>query len=197
MHPHARPSLTDVRRTCRAAGLACALGALLLAGCQRGGPAVPASATSARKAPQHEAAVDPAVANANRTMAYGVTVGDSAAPVESRFDLAVAPVAGVPFTVGLAILPGAPVSVLRLEVSAEEGLAVLEPAAEVTREKVPAGSVITLPLTLQSAEAGTRVVTVKATLDLPEGPQSRTFAFPVLVGAVPAAAAPAAPTRPR
>jgi hypothetical protein len=120
--------------------------------------------------------------------------------VEARFDLGAVPIPGVPFAVGVALLPGAPVPLLRVDVSAGDGLVVLEPEAQVTQEKIAAGTVVPLQVRLQSAEAGTRVLTVKVTLELPDGPQAKTFAFPLLVGApaaTPAPAAPAAGSKPR
>jgi len=133
--------------------------------------------------------LDPAVIAANKTMAAGVPIGDSAAPVESRFDLGAVPAPGVPFVVQVAILPAAPAPLLRLDVTAAEGLSILSPDSQLTREKVTAGSVVPLEIRAESTDAGSRVLYVKATLELPDGPQARTFAFPILV-------APAAPQAP-
>ena len=110
-----------------------------LAGGCRGGsgnPPVPSSKPAAKAAPRLDAVVDPAVANANRTMAAGVPLGESAAPVELRFDLRSVPAPGAPFTVALAVLPATSVPVLRLEEGAAgrdilreaPGVLVLDPA---------------------------------------------------------------------
>ncbi len=203
MHAHLDPSFAPTGGRRLATAIAIGLAAILLAACQRGGSAsVAPPKPLAHPAPVRDPGMDPAVVSANRTMAAGVPVGDSAAPVDARFDLDAAPIRGVPFAVGVAILPGAPVPLVRLDVSASEGLVIVQPESQVSQEKVAAGTVVPLQVSLLSAEAGTRVLTVKATLELPDGPQSRTFAFPLIVGAVPPAPAPSpvAPTttaRPR
>ena len=179
------------------AGLA--LAALLLAGCHRGGgdAASASGKPAAKKAPlpAPEASVDPAVIEANRTMASGVPIGSSSAPLEVRFDLASVPRPGAAFEIDVAVLPGAPAPVLRLEVTGGEGLAILDPDGFVSFEKVQAGTVTRLKIRASSATAGTRLVQVRATLELPGGPESRVFAFPVVIGApaAPAAPAPAPP----
>jgi len=139
-----------------------------------------------------EPAIDPAVAEANRTMASGVPIGASTAPLEVRFDLATVPVPGAPFSIEVAVLPAAPAPVLRLEVTGGEGLSILDPDSPVSFEKVQAGSVSRLHVKASAAAVGTRLVQVRATLELPDGPESRTFAFPVVIGA----AAPPPPPSP-
>jgi hypothetical protein len=140
-----------------------------------------------------EPGIDPAVAEANRTMASGVPMGTSTAPLEVRFDLATVPVPGTPFAVEVAVLPAAPAPVLRLEVTGGEGLSILDPDGPVSFEKVQAGSVSRLHVKASAAAVGTRLVQVRATLELPDGPESRTFAFPVVIGATaPPAPPPAA-----
>jgi hypothetical protein len=139
-----------------------------------------------------EPAIDPAVAEANRTMASGVPLGTSTAPLEVRFDLATVPVPGTPFAVEVAVLPAAPAPVLRLEVTGGEGLSILDPDGPVNFEKVQAGSVSRLHVKASAAAVGTRLVQVRATLELPDGPETRTFAFPVVI----AATAPPAPPPP-
>jgi hypothetical protein len=167
-------------------GAAVATSGLLAAAC--GGSSAPAPASSA--AHVAKPSLDPAVVAANRTMAAGVPIGGATAPVETRFDLAAAPAPGEPFRVQVAVLPGAPAPLLRLDVTGTEGLLVLSPEVQITHEKVTAGSAVPLEIRAQSAEAGSRVLYVKATLELPDGPQARTFAFPILVGP-PRAPAPA------
>ena len=177
------------------AGLA--LAGFLLAGCGSGGggPAATASKPASKKAaaPPAEPAIDPAVVEANRTMASGVPIGTSTAPLEVRFDLASVPRPGETFQVDVAVLPAAPAPVLRLEVTGGEGLTIVEPDGFVAFEKVQAGSVTRLKIRASSAAAGTRLVQVRATLELPGGPESRVFAFPIVIGGqVTAAPAPAA-----
>jgi hypothetical protein len=164
---------------------ALALAPLLLAGCRSGdGDPAAARKPAARKAAVQpgEPAIDPAVVEANRTMASGVPMGSSTAPLEVRFDLGSVPRPGETFQVDVAVLPGAPAPVLRLEVSGGEGLTIVEPDGFVAFEKVQAGSVVRLKVRANSTAAGTRLVQVHATLELPGGPESRLFAFPVLIG---------------
>lgn len=134
---------------------------------------------------------DEEIAEANRKMAAGVPVGASTAPVEVRFDIDSPPVAGQPFDVSVAVLPGAPAPVLHIEVRASEGLIVVAPDGPVSIEKVQAGTLERLTVKASSAKSGTRVLTVKVTLELPSGAESRDFAFPLLVGAAAAVPVPA------
>jgi hypothetical protein len=173
----------------------------LLAGCRSGDgdPAATARKPSGKKAPPPaEPTIDPAVIEANRTMASGVPIGTSTAPLEVRFDLGSVPKPGETFQVDVAVLPAAPAPVLRLEVTGGEGLTIVEPDGFVAFEKVQAGSVTRLKIRASSAAAGTRLVQVRATLELPGGPESRIFAFPVVIGGQPTAPqAPAAKTATR
>jgi hypothetical protein len=169
--------------TNRGRALTLALSGLWAAGCGHGSaPVPPANAPAAGAAPS---ATDPAVLTANRTMAAGVPIGDGRAPLETRFELTDVPTPGVPFTVNVAVIPGAPAPLVRLDVTSAEGLLIFAPAQQVTREKVAARSVVPLEIRAASVEPGVRVLYVKATLELPDGPQSRSFAFPVLVGPAP------------
>ena len=177
----------------RALAIAALIGLLALAACHRqDDPAAPAP--RAGGAPRkHVAAGEPsaeaAVADANRKMAAGVPVGASTAPVEVRFDLASVPVAGQSFDVSVAVLPAAPAPVLRIEFRGGPGLSIVKPEAPVSIEKVQAGTLESLTVTATAATAGTRVLGVTVTLELPTGTESRNFAFPVVVG-------PAGPTGP-
>jgi hypothetical protein len=180
-------------------GVAWALAATgLVGGCHPdgGSSANPSSRSTAKRPVVTEAAVDPAVAEVNRTMAPGVPLGVGAAaetPLDVRFNLASVPAPGDTFKVDVAVLPTLTAPVLRLAVSGGEGLTVLEPEGPVTIEKVQAGSVARLVIKATSATAGTRIVLVRATLDLPGGPESRTFAYPLVVGAQAPPAPPPAP----
>ena len=173
------------------------LAAILLAGCHSGGenPAAVTGKPALKKAvaPPAEPSVDPAVAEANRTMVSGVPMGTSTAPLDVRFDLTAVPNPGEPFEIDVAVLPDAPAPVLRLEVTGGEGLSIIDPDGSVAFEKIQAGSVTHLKVRASSATAGTRLVEVRATLELPGGPESRVFAFPVVVGGqAPPTPAPAA-----
>jgi hypothetical protein len=158
---------------------------LTLAACHRApeAPAPPPVRRAQKPVVPAEPPVDPAVAEANRTMAAGVPVGATTAPVDVRFDLPSVPIAGRPFEVRVAVLPQALAPVLRIEVDASEGLVVAEPDGPLSREKVQAGTLEEVTVRATAATAGTRILTVKVTLELPSGPESRAFAFPVVVAA--------------
>jgi hypothetical protein len=169
-------------------------GVCVLAACQRGGDESKPEAGTRPQAKKQlaptDSAPDAAIAEANRKMAAGVPVGASTAPVEVRFEIDSAPVAGEPFDISVAVLPGAPTPVLHIEVRASEGLIVVAPDGPVSIEKVQAGTLERLAVKASSARTGTRVLSVKVTLELPSGAQSRDFAFPLLIGTAGGASAP-------
>jgi hypothetical protein len=180
---------TGVRQARIVTVLGCALA---LPACHRTPEAAapPPPVRQARKpVATNDAAVDPAVAEANRTMAAGVPMGTTTAPVEVRFDVPRVPVAGQPFEVRVAVLPQALAPVLRIEIEPSEGLAVTEPEGPLAREKVGAGTLERVTVKASSATPGTRILTVKVTLELPTGAESRAFAFPLVVRAASAGAA--------
>ena len=167
----------------RALAIASLGGLLALAACHRqDDPAAPAARPGGTGRTRADGPVSDAVADANRKMAAGVPVGASTAPVEVRFDLASVPVAGQPFEITVAVLPAAPAPVLHIDVRGGEGLAIVAPEGPVSIEKVQAGTLERLTVTASSAVAGTRVLGITVTLELPTGTESRNFAFPVLVG---------------
>jgi hypothetical protein len=154
-----------------------------LGGCHREPEsATPAAAPSASRATSSSgAAVDPAVAEATRTMAAAVTVGARTAPVEARYDLPAAPVAGQAFKLDIAVLPQAASPLVRVELRADEGLTLLDPVAAQSLERVQAGVVLHVPVTARASVPGTHVIDVGVTLELPTGPETRAFAVPVIV----------------
>jgi hypothetical protein len=168
-------------------------GAALLAGCGHKDEPMTSNIfhPTKKKVVAAEPGVDPAVTEANRTMIGGVALGAGNAPLDVRFALATAPAAGAPFTLDVAVLPQAPAPVLRIDVRGSEGLSVTEPAGSVQLEKVEAGTVQRFKVIASSVAPGTRVVSVKATLELPTGAEAREYAYPIVVGP-PAPAAPAA-----
>ena len=153
--------------------------ACLLGGCHRApDSATPAPAPPASKpTPSAAAAVDPGVAEATRTMAAAVTVGARTAPVEARYDLPAAPVVGQAFRIDLVVLPQAASPLVSVELKADEGLTVLDPVAAQSLEKVQAGAVLHVPVTAQGAAAGTHVIDVGVTLELPTGPETRALSL--------------------
>ena len=167
---------------------ALALGLLLatplaLAGCHRqSDPATkPASPAAARPAPKADSSAEPGAADPSRTMAAAVTLGPRTAPVEARYDLPAAPTPGQVFKLDIAILPQAASPLVRVELRPSKGLTVLDPVTAQSLERVQAGAVLRLPVTLQAAAAGTHVLDVAVTLELPTGPESRAFAVPLIV----------------
>ena len=154
--------------------LALLAGALLpcLAGCGRSEPPAPAknAADAAR------------VAHITRDLVEGVPMGKPVAPVEVKFGLLSTPQPGVPFKVRVVLLPGTTVPAMDVDVSASEGLVLLDPIAPVTLDKVSAGTVHQVTVTAQAPRAGGYVLNVAVTLDDPTGEQTRVLAFPVLVG---------------
>jgi len=109
-----------------------AIAGLIAAACSGSSTPTPTPAPAAPRVPKPT--LDPALVAANKNMAAGVPIGESTAPIESRFDLAAVPAPGEPFVVQVAVLPGAPAPLLRLDVTAAEGLSVLSPDAQITRE---------------------------------------------------------------
>jgi hypothetical protein len=197
------PTVTEVKRvlpagrvmhrvpaasaSCAPAG-ALALGLVLalpglLGGCHRAPePATPPSTPAASKpTASSAAAVESGVADATRTMAVAVTVGARTAPVEARYDLPAAPVAGQAFKIDVVVLPQAASPLVRVELKADEGMTVVEPAAAQSLEKVQAGAVLHVPVTAQASVPGTHVIDIGVTLELPTGPETRGFAIPVIV----------------
>jgi len=160
-------------------------GLIALGACHRGADvAPPVVAAGPKKAAAPAApAADPAVVDANRKMAAGVPLGTSTAPVDVRFDLVSVPVTGQPFDVSIAVLPEATTPLMHVDVRASEGLNIEAPDGPVAIEKVQAGSLSRVDVKLSAARAGTHVLSVKVTLDLPTGAESRDFAFPLIVGA--------------
>lgn len=167
---------------------ALALGLLLatplaLASCHRQpDPAnTPASPAAPRPAPKAASSTEPGAVDPSRTMAAAVTLGPRTAPVEARYDLPAAPAPGQAFKLDVAILPQAASPLVRVELRPSEGLTVLDPLAAQSLERVQAGAVLHVPVTLQAAAAGTHVLDVAVTLELPTGPESRAFAIPLIV----------------
>lgn len=122
-----------------------------------------------------------------RQYALGVPVGTGTADVDVRFDLPAAPMPGAPFDLDVVVVSKAASPTLRVEVTPGDGLVVVAPTAPVTVDKPQPGAIEHVPVKATSAAAGTRLVTIKVTLDIPTGAQTREYAFPVVVGA-PAAA---------
>ena len=164
------------------------LGAPWMAACQSGGDA---PAPHNAPAPKKKVVSDPAAEAAARlaaevqsTLAPGVPMDTSTAPVDVHFRLEAVPKPGEPFVLEAVILPGAATPLLRLEVSGSEGLQILDPLSAVVQEKVQAGVLIRLRVRASAAVGGTHVVELRTRLELPSGAESRVYAVPVVVGPV-------------
>jgi hypothetical protein len=165
-------SIVSLSATLRGALLASAL-LPWLAGCG-GGSEPPAPVKTAADAAR--------VAHITRDLVEGVPMGKPVAPVDVKFGLLSVPEPGVPFKVRVVVLPGATVPTMEVNVSASEGLVLLDPIAPVTLDKVSAGTVHQVTVTAQAPSVGGYVLNVAVTLDDPAGEQTRVLAFPVLVG---------------
>lgn len=141
-----------------------------LAGCSKTPAADPAaSATNAS-------------ARVTRDLVDGVPMGKLTAPVEVKFGLLSSPQPGVPFKVRVVLTSSVTVPLMQAEVSAGEGVVLLDPIAPVSFDKVSAGTPYEFVVTAQSAAAGGQVINVAATVSDPVSEQTRAVAFPVLVG---------------
>jgi hypothetical protein len=158
-----------------------AVAAVLLGGCHRGENTANNAARPATPSAAPGADADPAMADALKGMAPGVSLGPSDAPVDVRFGLPSWPVSGQPFTVQVAVLPGAAIPTIRVDVTSDADLKIIAPTATVALDKVAAGAPQTMEITAQSSEPGARVINVTVTADLPTGPLARAFAYPVIV----------------
>ena len=123
-----------------------------------------------------------ATAKVTRDLVEGVPMGKPTAPVEVKFALLSSPQPGVPFKLRVVLAPSATVPTMQAEVSAGEGLALLAPLAPVSFDKVSAGTTYEFEVTAQAANAGGQVLGVAVTMTDPLGEQTRSVAFPILVG---------------
>ena len=108
--------------------------------------------------------------------------GSGSAPIELKFDLGAHPIAGQPFEMQLAVVAKAPAPIVRVEVTADSGLTVVQPAMPVTLEKVEEGAPAWVPVRLKVATPGTLLIRIGLTMESPTGSDTRTFLVPVLVG---------------
>jgi hypothetical protein len=154
---------------------------VLLAGCGRDDAADQPAAAAAPAAVVDEAAAAK-VAEATRDMVAGVAVGKPNAPVDIKFELAERPEPGAPFKVRVAVLPQAAAASLTVEVTASDGLVLLDPVTPVQLDKVTGGSLQEVTVTAQAPAAGGYVLNVAVTLNDAAGGQTRAMAFPLLVG---------------
>lgn len=176
---------------------AIAAAAFAIAGCSRG--ASDAKHVATDDAARTAASADQARGKLEHSTTAGVRMDHNRGPVEMRFALTDAPVAGEPFTVTVSIVASESAATLKVDVATVDGLELHPPTVPLVYDKVEPGMVYTIPLEFVGNEAGIRVVTLTASEPSPSGTDSATFSFPVIVGAAPAAqadapgGAPAAP----
>jgi hypothetical protein len=160
----------------------------LLAGCGGGGD------TSTAKVAKKTAAaseVDPAVAELVRHTTPATTLGSTTTPVEVRFALAGVPAAGRPVDVDVAVLPQVAVPTVRVDVRpGDDGVRIVDPTAQVTFDKVQAGTIEKLRVQAVPERPGTTTLKLVVTLEQPTGQENRTFELPIVVPSPGSASAP-------
>jgi hypothetical protein len=164
----------------------------LLAGCGGGG-----DASTAKVAKKTAAAseVDPAVAELVKNTTPATTLGSTMTPVEVRFAFAGVPAAGRPVDIDVAVLPQVAVPTVRVDLRpGDDGLRVVDPTAQVTFDKVQAGTIEKLRVQAIPERAGTTTLRLVVTLEQPTGQESRTFELPVVVPSPGSAPAPSGQT---
>jgi hypothetical protein len=109
-----------------------------------------------------------------------VPVGSGTLPVELRFGLTHAPVAGERFPLSVVLTAVGAQPALRVRWRGDEDLQVTG-AAEAHVPRLDPGPGETLETTLQAPSPGLHLVTVEVALDLPGDPVTRTFQLPVFV----------------
>jgi hypothetical protein len=139
------------------------------------------SASSARAG---SAAALSAVATTDMVAAVGS--GKSAAPIEVRFDLAKRPEVGVPLDVTVSVLPVGDVERLQMVFQSLEGLSVTGNSnlGPINQPKV--GEELRHVVTVTPQKEGVYYVSAVALIETADVSVSRSFAIPVVVGAVPA-----------
>ena len=143
-------------------------------------PCLAGCGENAAEAPTASAA--DASSRVTRDLVDGVPMGKLTAPVDVKFGLLSSPQPGTPFKVRVVLTSSVTVPLMQAEVSAGEGVVLLDPIAPVSFDKVSAGQPYEFVVTAQSAAAGGQVINVAATVSDPVSEQTRAVAFPVLVG---------------
>jgi len=146
-------------------------------------PAGSGPATAATK--QSDDPEGPTVADAEKQtadMIHGVSPGKPTAPVDLKFSLEAKPGVGAPLAIDLAVIATGPSDSLTLSVQGGDGLEVDASTSLATFPKSPLGALYRHQLKVTPRAEGAFFVDVVVTAAVPGGPQSRSFAIPILVG---------------
>lgn len=165
------------------AAAACLSGLLLACGDE----APDADATQAGGTPKQAATPKPsaaaAAAEATRGMVSGVTnTSKPGAPVDLKFELKARPEAGQPLPIEIALVPRVASESLRATFIATDGLTV-HSGGPAEYAKAQAAAVYRHTLTVVPREDGVYYLSAIVLMDMPNGPEARTFSIPVIVGA--------------
>lgn len=145
------------------------------------GTAPPAAAT--KPAATAKPLAGATIAEATKGMVSGVTnPSKPGAPVDLKFELKARPEAGQPLPIEIAFVPRVATESLRATFIATEGLSVSSSVPAEFQKAQPA-SVYRHTLTVVPREDGVYYVSAIVLMDMPNGPEARTFSIPVIVGA--------------
>ncbi len=115
-------------------------------------------------------------------MIHGVSPGRPTAPVDLKFSLKSKPGVGSSLAIDLAIIATGPSESLTLSVQAGDGLEVDASTSLATFPQSAVGALYRHLLKVTPRAEGVFFVDVLVTAAVPGGPQSRSFAIPILVG---------------
>jgi hypothetical protein len=149
---------------------------------QTGAPA----AQSGKATTSPGAADDPLAAADKQTadMVHGVSPGKAAAPVDLKFNLLAKPELGKPLAIDVALIATGASESMTLAVQPAEGLDVDSASSRENFPKSQVGALYHHQISVTPRAEGAFFVNVVVTTVVPGGPQSRSFAIPVLVGGV-------------
>lgn len=168
--------------------------AALIAGCGSGSDTSAPTPAAADKPPEPAAATptEPAKPDPTAGMANAVGTGKPGAPVSLKYDLLSKPVVGQPVEVDLAIVPTAPIALLKTSVTGMEGLS-LGGTESITDVENPSFDEPTrFRFTVTPNENGMFYVTVMLSVTSTGAEQFRSFSIPLVVGTTATAEKPAA-----
>lgn len=144
--------------------------------------AKPDKATKSATNPEEDALA--AAEQQTADMVHGVSPGKPAAPVDLKFNLSAKPELGKPLPIDIALLATGASDAMTLSVQASDGLEV-DPATSLANfPKSQVGALYRHQITVTPRAEGAYFVNVVVTTVVPGGPQSRSFAIPLLVGSV-------------
>jgi hypothetical protein len=163
------------------AGLGVCIAIVLLAAChskERQEAATALAAKNAAAAAKHVATA----AEQTATMVEAATIGKAAVPLELKFELSERPVAGKPFTVSLALIPGMAAQSATLQFGDSPGL-VLADASERPIGPVAPDTPYREEVQLSAAADGVYFLGLTATVRHEDTVDTRTYSIPIIVAA--------------